>query len=145
MSDFDSLFSLLREETPPGVWSLGVELNRKASLVVEKQTAQEVVLTVTTPQKALAATVKIWAPEEDWHCDCGRKSGACEHVVASVIALRRAQETGVELPRPAESAKIRYLFTAPDDTLTMERAVGDKAFQGSLHLLKKSGGPSCSM
>ncbi len=142
MSEFAPLFTLLREETPPGVWSLGVELNRKAQLVVEKQSPQEIVLTVTTPAKALSATVKIWPADEDWHCDCGRSTYACEHVVASVIALRRAEETGTALSRPAESATVRYAFTSPDDTLRMDRAVGPNIFQGSLHRLKKSGGPA---
>jgi len=134
------LFALIRKAAPPAIWSLGIELSRKAAIVFEKSTDEEILVRVTTPGKSLSSTVKIWPAEEDWHCDCGRSTGVCEHVAAAVLTLRRAEEQGTPLAKPESAARIRYDFVREKSALTLTR-VWENAGQaepivGSLYPLK---------
>ena len=132
MNDFNSLFESVREAAPPTVWSLGVELTRKATITLEQQTDKEIVLRVSPPGKPLSSTVKIWPADGDWFCDCGRKVDACEHVAACAIVLKKGIES---LSAVTNKNRIRYNFVRNVRALGLNRIL---EINGESHALVTS-------
>lgn len=138
-------FEAVRSAAPKPLWSLGVKIAREQGVVCEKRTPSEILLRVATEGRALSATVQLWPEDEDWHCDCGRATAACEHVAASVIALRRAEEQGQEIPSASSLAvRLNYHFKRHLESLVLEREFesGEQIFPvvRSLHTTSRENG-----
>jgi superfamily II DNA or RNA helicase len=85
-------------------------------------TAEEIVLRVQVPGRPVAVAATLYPFDEEWDCDCGGDSDACEHVAAAVIALRRAREKGDALPVAArQAAQLSYRFQRDGQRLALER------------------------
>ncbi|HXX47756.1 MAG TPA: helicase, partial [Myxococcota bacterium] len=133
----DELFEALREECEPAVWSRAVELARRNAVSVETRSEGEVVLRVLVRSGRAAPVVRLSPRGRDWECDCDSPDDPCEHVAAAAIALRRAQESGQELPpAAARSAKLGYRLSRARGGLALARVlVRDGAEQPLAHSL----------
>ena len=94
----NDLFEAVRLVCAASVWSQGVGLSRSAKLALESQDEEEVVLKVSTGVGVMTRTVRLFPEDEDWMCDCTPREEICEHIVASVIALKKSSEGGSALP-----------------------------------------------
>ena len=123
------LFEAVREACSRQVWSRGVELARKECVGARGGTAaaaeDELRLQVQNPGGSIGALVSLYPDDEDWDCDCTNAGNACEHVVAAVIAVRRAENEGKRVGSGSHSAgRIRYLLARePGGGLSLEREV----------------------
>ncbi|NRA43937.1 MAG: DEAD/DEAH box helicase [Oligoflexales bacterium] len=118
------LFKAVRSAANASTWSKGVELSRQGGVLGKEWSQDEVILTVLEPNKAVNPVTTLWPDDEDWNCDCGSKEDPCEHVVAAVIAIKRANEQGVKLPQASvKVADIEYHFTSNADALNFTRFV----------------------
>ena len=118
------LYEAIRKVTGPPVWSAGVKLARRDAVIGETADEEEIELKVTTGRGLLALSVSLYPRDAEWCCDCNSRAPACEHVVASVIALRQAREAGQALPTPAAAVgHIRYALTRRGAELWFDRAV----------------------
>jgi hypothetical protein len=106
-----ALFETIREVCSSGTWSRAVELARGDAVTSDGagEADGELRMRVRVPGSAIAANVGLFPEDEDWECDCAGRDDICEHVAASVIALRRAGRSGQALPGPSEGAgRLRY-------------------------------------
>ena len=107
----DELFRAIRHACPTPKWNHGTELARNDAVSMESQNEDEIILRVRVPARAASPAVRLYPEDEDWDCDCPVEHGACEHVAASIIALRNAQQKGDELPSAtAHCARVQYRF-----------------------------------
>ncbi|MEE2664014.1 MAG: DEAD/DEAH box helicase, partial [Myxococcota bacterium] len=129
------LFEAVREACSRQIWSLGIELARNECVGTRggAGTEDELRLQVQIPGGSIGALVSLYPKDEDWDCDCTSAGDACEHVVAAVIAVRRAESEGKPVGSASQAAgRIRYLLTRePGGGLSLERDVvtGDVAQQ----------------
>src|SRR4051812_43531884 len=121
----DEIFKAIRGACSPLTWSRGVELARTNAVVGVRMNDDEMVLRVSTPERAVSATVKLYPEDEDWMCDCGSPPAKpCEHVAAAIIACRRAREQGKALPVSSISrGVVTYHFTRTPQGLALERKI----------------------
>jgi superfamily II DNA or RNA helicase len=71
-----------------------------------------------------APLVTLRPSDEDWECSCSSPDDPCEHVAASVIALRQAKKTGAALPAQGHGrGQIVYELVERGEALEMTRAV----------------------
>ncbi|MFK7826831.1 MAG: SNF2-related protein [Oligoflexales bacterium] len=118
------LFEAVRNSTNASTWSKGVALTRKGGVLGKEWSEEEITLTVLESNRAVNPVVTLWPDDEDWNCDCGNGEDPCEHVVASIIAINRAHEQGVQLPQVSKKiATIEYHFSTADKDLSFERIV----------------------
>lgn len=123
-NEIDSLFEAVRDAASSNAWSRGVELARAGAVQGERDDGEEVVLRVSTRGGLVSPTVRLFPDDEDWDCNCRTHVAACEHVTASVIALRRARSEGQALPTQRRSAgSIGYRLTREGDGLSIERVI----------------------
>ena len=77
--------------------------------------AEEIELKVQTGGGPLALVVSLYPEDEDWSCECSSRSKACEHVAASIIAVREARAEGLEMPaQPQSVGRLVYRLSADD-------------------------------
>ena len=116
------LYDALREATPGAVWSRGVALSRTAMVVGERADDEEIVLKVTVPLTVMTPTVTFFPDDEDWVCTCSPREQVCEHIVAAMLALRQARESGRSLPQSTERvATVGYRLRRAGDGLELSR------------------------
>ena len=92
-----AIFERVRAEAERSAWSAGVELARANAVTQERASGGERVLRVRPNDGLIHPTVLLYVDDAEWECDCGGDD-PCAHVAAAVIALRRAQQEGRELP-----------------------------------------------
>src|SRR4051812_2946413 len=95
----DELFQNVREGCTPQTWSKGVELARQDAVTGEAAEGGQLTLRVKARDKAVSPVVQLSVEDGDWSCSCGGADDPCAHVAAAVIALKRARESGKDLPR----------------------------------------------
>ena len=118
------IFEAVQEACPRAVWSRGVTLARNDAVSVEDRGEQSITLRVTTKQGLSAPQVTLHPRDEDWECSCNTPEDPCEHVAAGVIALRRAQKAGEELPTQGEGkGRIVYELEDRSGHLHLTRAI----------------------
>ena len=119
-----SLFETVQQECERPVWSRGVQLTRAGAVSIEEQDGDEVSLRVVTRGGLQAPLVTLHAKDEDWECSCSSTEDPCEHVAASVIALRQAIRTGTQLPTQGEGrGRIVYELQEKGSELHLVRAI----------------------
>ena len=117
-----ALLEAVREACPRGLWSQGVKLARDGAVKRESESAGEIVLRVTAPGMAVAATVVLYPDEGEWECDCDSRYDACAHVAAAAIALAQPEGAPVEaaatlvyhLEREVGRLQLRRTVSLPD-------------------------------
>lgn len=120
----EELFERIREEAGPQIWSRGVELVRMEAVTGQRSSEDEVSLLVFDRSKGMSTLVTLSPAEVDWSRDCSCKVDPCHHVAAAIIALKRAQEKGVELPQQKlPVATLEYAFRRHQGFLDFERLV----------------------
>jgi superfamily II DNA or RNA helicase len=114
---------------------VGVKLARDQSVLTESRDAEEIVVRVRSPGRAVAPTVVLYPAEREWDCDCGGRVNPCEHVAAAAIFLTQAPEDAGPTPAPARAdaapraapapwGRVIYRFArAPGGGLCLARAV----------------------
>ncbi|MGI5865664.1 MAG: SNF2-related protein, partial [Myxococcales bacterium] len=123
-----ALFEAIRESCSRATWSRAVEMVRAGAVVGDGTDDEVVTLRVSTAGTAVSRTVTLYLEDEDWSCDCSTHEDVCVHVAAAAIALRRARQSGEDLPKASVSvARVHYLFTRAEGGLLFERAF---AFEG---------------
>jgi hypothetical protein len=124
MQALSSLYEAVQEDCDRGVWSRGVELARGENVQVESRDPHEIVLRVVARAGRGAPQVTLHLDDAAWECSCVSNDDPCEHVAASVIALRRAEKTGVALPEKGERlGRLVYRLRDQGGHLLLERAV----------------------
>jgi len=119
-----SIFEAVQEACERPTWSRGVQLARADAVSVEEQGEHEVALRVITRKGLAAPLVTLRPSDEDWECSCSSPDDPCEHVAASVIALRQAKKTGGALPAQGHGrGQIVYELVERGEALEMTRAV----------------------
>ena len=129
------VFEGVRKACAPAVWSRGIELVRAEAVIGERADASEAVLRISTKGGMIARTVTLFLEDGAWECTCG--AAACSQAVAAVIALKRANESGLALPSPSGPVgTIAYRFLRVPGGLAIERGVrtgeGFHAFETTL-------------
>ena len=118
------IFEAVQEACPRAIWSRGVNLARADAVSVEERTADSITLRVATPKALGSPEVTLHPKDEDWECSCSSPDDPCDHVAASVIALRRAKKAGEELPAQGkETGRIVYELEDRGGQLRMTRAI----------------------
>lgn len=127
------IFEAVRAACSASVWSSGVELARAEAVSGERDDGSEVVLRISTRGGLLCPTALLYLEDAEWECDCGTREEVCEHVVAAVIALRRARSDGLPLPRGATDAgRIGYRLSREASSLHFARVVVTDSGEESL-------------
>ncbi len=107
------IFDAVQEACPRAVWSRGVTLARGDAVSIEERRNGSITLRVETKKGLSAPQVTLHPTDEDWECSCNTPDDPCDHVAASVIALRRSQKAGEELPTQGEG-KGRIVYELED-------------------------------
>jgi superfamily II DNA or RNA helicase len=124
MGTMDELFETIREDASKEIWSRGVELARQDAVSGDRRTADEICLRVYERARTISTLITLWPNDADWSKDCPCKIDPCHHVTAAIIALKRAEEQGQELPQAKTAGgTVQYAFTRADGALTFERYV----------------------
>ncbi len=138
MKNFDALFTALKREALPAVWSQGVKLSREGTLLLESQSEDRIVVRVSPPGRSAYSTAVVYPEDAEWTCDCPGPADPCQHVVAAGIQLRHAPDGAASLPGAAAApARLRYeLRRLPHGGMTVDRYVrqgdGDTRIDGTL-------------
>ncbi len=97
---------------------------RSDAVIGRKDDAAEVVLLVSTRGGMVSRAVTLYPQDGDWECECATAEPVCEHVAASVIALRQSRKQGQALPKPARlGGALRYAFSRFEGGLAFQRSV----------------------
>ena len=132
-----SLFESVRDACNSAIWSRGVSLARSGSVIGERSSPDEIVLSVSTRGGLVTPQVHLFPADDDWECSCDSPDDPCDHVAAAVIALRQARADGRTLPGDAEApGHVGYRFRRQKDGLHFERRIvtsrGEEVLEGSL-------------
>jgi superfamily II DNA or RNA helicase len=130
----DTLTQAIRKAARSGTWSAGVKLARDQAVLTESRDAEEIVIRVRTPGRAVAPTVVLYPGEREWDCDCGGRVSPCEHVAAAAIFLMEPPDDGggtspperdgaAPRPTPAPWGRIIYRLARVEGGLGVTRAV----------------------
>jgi uncharacterized Zn finger protein len=92
----EDLFEAIRESTSKDSWSRGVELARQDAVTGDRSSDEEIVLRVLDRKTGVSAVITLLPQDLDWNRDCACKVDPCPHVAAAIIALKRAQEQGLD-------------------------------------------------
>ncbi|MEY2932630.1 MAG: hypothetical protein RL033_3379 [Pseudomonadota bacterium] len=123
-TSIEETFKAIRQICSSHMWSRAVELVRASAVAGVSEDDEEIVCRVRVPDRAIAPTVRLYAADEEWDCDCGSKAPCCEHIAAAVIAVRRAHSEGITLPADQRSgAHLGYRFKSAREHLVLERVV----------------------
>lgn len=124
MQALTSIYEAVQEECDRSVWSRGVELARGENVQIESRASNEIVLRVVARAGRSAPQVTLHLEDTVWECSCAGADDPCEHVAASVIALRREQKSGAALPEKGERmGRLVYVLRDQGGHLVLERAV----------------------
>lgn len=116
------LFEAIRDQCSKQIWSKGVTLARSDSVTGDQKSDEEIVLRVMDQDRGVGPQVTLWPDDEDWQCDCHEKADPCQHVAAAIIALKRAAEKGLELPKSKKAGgHIEYHLSIEDGELKFQR------------------------
>lgn len=127
MSDgYEGLLEAAREAAGARVWSAGVKLARSGAVQGVSDDGEEVFLKVKANGRALPHEVYLWPEDEDWGCDCELPGDVCIHVVAAIIAGRKAVKAGgtektLPAPKATYAVTLRYVFTSQKSALQVKR------------------------
>ncbi len=136
MDEIQALFEAVQEACPRAIWSRGVSLARGDSVSTEERSKDSITLRVVTRKGLEAPQVTLHPEDEDWECSCSQPADPCEHVVASVIALRQAHKAGEELPVQGDGlGRIVYELEERGGSLYLTRAI---EFEGRRTPLRRS-------
>ncbi len=145
------LFEAVRASSSRRAWSRGVELARAGAVSATSGGGSEILARVATPGRVVAASVALRPDEALWDCDCRGQEDPCEHVAAAVIALRRALDSGGDLPSgPAAGGPLGYRLRRAAGGLHFERVVvepaGELELRSTLAALadRRVPGPRCA-
>ena len=131
-TDLQPLFVQIRQTASSGTWSSGVELARGDAVDGIAAADEEVTLRVKSPGRTVAPEVTLYVEYEEWDCTCDSTADVCQHVVASIIALRRARKEGQALPSSKKvGGRVGYRLSS-GDRLTLDRVVGEEVLTVSL-------------
>ncbi len=83
-----SVFEAVRDACAGAVWSRGVDLARRDSVVRGPASDQELELRVGPRGAVGSHRVHLYPADAEWDCDCDAAQDPCEHVAAAVIALQ---------------------------------------------------------
>jgi superfamily II DNA or RNA helicase len=120
----EELFEAVREACPAGTWSKGVELVRRFAVSGVSSSDEEVTCRVLVPERAVPFTVQVYPGDAEWDCDCQSRLPCCEHVAATVIALRKAQAEGKELPEgKTGSGRLVYRLGVERGQVSLHRVI----------------------
>ncbi len=129
----EDLFEAIRENASKDAWSRGVELARQDAVTGDRSSDDEIVLRVLDRKTGVSAVITLLPHDLDWNRDCACKIDPCPHVTAAIIALKRAQEQGQELPKSKIAAgTIQHALTRDHGALHFERVI---SLEGQLQLL----------
>ncbi|MBC7661994.1 MAG: SNF2 helicase associated domain-containing protein [Chitinophagaceae bacterium] len=118
------LFETIRENAAKDIWSRGVELARQDAVSGDRRTDDEIGLRVFERSRSISTLVTLWPKDADWTKDCSCKIDPCHHVAAAIIALKRAEEQGQELPQTKTAGgTLTYAFSRVEGALHFERYV----------------------
>ena len=106
-----SIFEAIQEASTRPVWSRGVQLVRANAVSVAEDLDREITLLVSTRGGLVAPEVTLRPEDEDWECSCSSVDDPCEHIVASVIAIRQSEKSGKGLPVQGEG-RLGFQFRA---------------------------------
>jgi superfamily II DNA or RNA helicase len=119
-----ALFDAVRGACSPSAWSRGVELARAGSVLLERESAEALLLRVSTRGGLISHVVTLHPARAEWDCDCAGRDDACEHSAAAVIALRQAGQGGKPLRELArEAGRIGYRLARAGPGFALERVV----------------------
>jgi len=131
METIQALFEAVQAAASRVCWSRGVELARAEAVTGERSSDDEIALRVSARQGFKAPSVTLYPEDQDWECTCPGDDDPCEHVTASVIALRAARKAGQDLPEGGErSGQLRYRFESQARSalsFAREVVIGDTA------------------
>jgi superfamily II DNA or RNA helicase len=131
-----SIFEAVQEACTRPTWSRGVQLARAGAVSIEDQRGDEISLCVATRRGLVALEVSLHPHDEEWECSCPSTEDPCEHVAASVIALRQSEKSGDPLPTQGESrGRIVYELVESGGDLLMTRTI---EFEGNRTPLRGS-------
>lgn len=123
----EALLKRARTSVPTAMWSEAVELARAGAVQGISQSDDEIYLKVKLRNKSVPFEVWVWPDEDDFECDIEPRTsdGFSVPVVASLIALRRAQSEGDRLPEPKATYKVglRYALSSAGSDISLERQV----------------------
>jgi len=126
----------VQEACPRATWSRGVSLARGDAVSIEERSGTTVTLRVVARKGRDAPQVTLHPKDEDWECSCNSPEDPCDHVAAAVIAVRRAQKAGEELPTQGEGrGRIVYSLENRKGHLWLTREI---EFEGKRQVLKDS-------
>lgn len=130
------LFKAVRASSGPDIWSKGVGITRSGKVFQEYKGDDEIRVRVSVPGKPVTLLVTLWPEDEDWSCDCKGDEDPCEHVAASVIALKKSLDAGEDLPSAQEdAASIHYHFTRKEGMISFNRVVLNQNRTEPLHVV----------
>ena len=133
-----SLFEAIQEASERPIWSKGVQLTRNNAVTIEEREDECITLRVETQGGLglVAPQVSLYPGDEDWECSCAGADDPCEHVIASIIALRQSKKTGTSIPKQREGrGRIVYELSEKGPDLVMQRSI---EFEGKRLPLTKS-------
>ena len=120
----DALQRIMRRSTAMPEWKRGTNLARDGAVIGERISEDEIELKVTTGRGPLALSVSLYPYDGEWDCSCASRAKVCEHVVAAILALRQARESGQELPKASRSlGHVCYRLYSAGDALVLSRTM----------------------
>lgn len=134
----EELLSAIRAACSPKTWSQGVEFARRLAVTGVSDEDGEVVCRVKATDRTVPYSVRLYAEDAEWDCDCGARTACCEHVAGAAIAVNKARASGQRLPEGrSQGAKLVHCFTRHRGFLSVERMIRwdetkQKPLRGSL-------------
>jgi superfamily II DNA or RNA helicase len=104
--------SKLQKEALPGIWARGLQLSREGNVHCDRwqgtpeEENLEITLRVRAADRPVAYLVSLWPFEEDAHCNCLAKVEPCEHIVASILAVKAGLRPATSLNDPPKTTGI---------------------------------------
>ncbi|MFK7894369.1 MAG: DEAD/DEAH box helicase [Myxococcota bacterium] len=138
MDPIQSLFEAIQEASERPIWSKGVQLTRNDAVSIEEREEDAITLRVETRGGLglSAPQVTLYPDEDDWECSCTSNDDPCEHVIASIIALRQSRKKGTSVPKQGEGrGRIVYELSEKGPDLVMQRSI---EFEGKRIPMTKS-------
>ena len=139
------LYSLVQDDCPKGLWAQGTKFARQKLVYGESSTDEEIVLRVKAPGLPVAPTVVFYPGDDEWDCDCPSQMESCAHVAAAIIALKKARDNGLDMPKnEKKGARVFYRFTSGKRTLRFKRTLvtekSEKPLEGMVFTLVRKPG-----
>jgi superfamily II DNA or RNA helicase len=118
------LLAAVKADSLVGLWSKGAELARNGSVSGEERDASGWTFRVRVPGRTVSPTVRLFASDCEWECDCDGAFDPCEHVTACAIAVSAAPDAAESLfDDTAKRGSVRYELASGDSGITLRRYV----------------------